>query len=73
MISDQDGSPDAASDRITGRQSATDARQRLPGRMGASKAAGVKSAEPSMTGIYMIGAFLVVMAALNLFEFGRLD
>ena len=41
--------------------------------MGASKAAGVKSAESSMTGIYMIGAFLVVMAALNLYEFGRLD
>jgi hypothetical protein len=41
--------------------------------MGASKAAGVKSAEPAMTGIYMIGAFLVVIAALNLYEFGRLD
>lgn len=31
------------------------------------------SAEPSMIGIYAILIFLVVIGALNFYEFGRLD
>jgi len=39
----------------------------------AAKAAASTQPEPAMIGIYAIGIFLLVFAALNFYEFGRLD
>jgi hypothetical protein len=45
----------------------------LPRRTAVAKARTEAFPEARMSGIYMILAFLAVMAALNFFEFGRLD
>jgi hypothetical protein len=46
---------------------------RLPSAACAGKAAAVVSEPASMVAILTIVIFLVVVAALNLYEFGRLD
>jgi hypothetical protein len=45
----------------------------LPGGVRLGKAHPIKTSGGPMSGIYMILAFLAVMAALNRFEFGRFD
>jgi hypothetical protein len=45
----------------------------LAGRGGVAKAGAIRSEGPSMIGILSIVIFLIVIGALNFYEFGRLD
>ena len=74
VIGDHVGSPDAEIDPSNlhaARERASKAA--LPQRPGLAKAGRRKAYGVPMSGIFMILAFVVVMAALNWFEFGRLD